>query len=63
MNGFTPDHWAALKRYGTRRVLIAYDRDEAGDRAAEGLGVQLVAAGIACARVQFPRGWMPMSMR
>ncbi len=28
VNGFTEDHWAALKRHGTRRVLIAYDGDE-----------------------------------
>lgn len=56
VNGFTPDHWAALKNYGTKRVLLAYDRDEAGDRAAEGLGAELVAAGLSCARVLFPRG-------
>lgn len=56
VNGFTPDHWAALKKYGTQRVLLAYDRDEAGDRAAEGLGMELVAAGLSCARVLFPRG-------
>ena len=27
------DHLAAFKRHGIRRVLIAYDRDEAGERA------------------------------
>ena len=50
VNGFTPDHWVVLRKYGTRRVLLAYDRDEAGDRAAEGLSGELVAAGLACAR-------------
>ncbi|WP_421047008.1 toprim domain-containing protein [Paraburkholderia sp. A1RI-2L] len=30
VNGFTQDHWAALKRHGTRAVWIAYDRDDAG---------------------------------
>lgn len=29
-DGFTQDHWAALKRHGTERVWIAYGRDEAG---------------------------------
>src|SRR6202000_594708 len=28
VNGFTDDHRAALKKYGTRRVSIAYDRDD-----------------------------------
>ena len=56
VNGFTPDHWAAFRKYGTRKVYLAYDRDEAGDRAAEGLGAELVAAGLSCARVLFPRG-------
>jgi DNA primase len=32
IEGFTPDHLAAFKRHGTQRVLIAYDRDEAGER-------------------------------
>ena len=50
VNGFTPDHWAAFRKYGTRKVYLAYDRDEAGDRAAEGLGAELVAAGLSCAR-------------
>jgi DNA primase len=37
VEGFTEDHWLVLERYGTERVYIAYDRDEAGDRAAEKL--------------------------
>ena len=32
VEGFTADHLAAFRRYGIERVLIAYDRDEAGDR-------------------------------
>jgi hypothetical protein len=39
-----------------RRVLIAFDRDEAGDRGAAKLAEQLLAAGMDCYRVQFPRG-------
>jgi len=56
VEGFTEDHWQALKRYGTERVYIAYDRDEAGDRAAEKLAAELMARGIECFRVVFPRG-------
>jgi DNA primase len=50
------EHLAAFKRYGTTQVLIAFDRDEAGDRGAEKVAEQLMAAGISCYRVQFPRG-------
>jgi DNA primase catalytic core len=50
------EHLAAFKRYGTTQVLIAFDRDDAGDRGAEKVAEQLMAAGISCFRVQFPRG-------
>jgi len=56
VEGFTEDHWKAFRRYGTERVLIAYDRDEAGERAAERLAGELIEAGIGCYRIQFPRG-------
>ena len=56
VEGFTRDHLEAMKRHGTRLVLIAYDRDEAGDRAAEELAKRLMAEGIDCYRVLFPRG-------
>jgi DNA primase len=38
------------------RVLIAYDRDEAGDRAAAKLAERLGGEGIECFRVLFPAG-------
>ncbi|MBI4693233.1 MAG: toprim domain-containing protein, partial [Gammaproteobacteria bacterium] len=56
VSGFTAEHLAALQAHGTERVLIAYDRDAAGEQAAAALAVQLGAAGIACYRVQFPKG-------
>lgn len=56
IEGFTADHLAAFQRHGTERVLIAYDRDEAGDRAAEKLATQLNAAGLDCYRILFPKG-------
>jgi DNA primase len=56
INGFTVDHLQAFKRCGIQRVFIAYDRDEAGDKAAETLGQKLISEGIDCFRVQFPIG-------
>jgi DNA primase len=54
--GFTPDHQRAFSEHGVRRVLIAYDRDDAGDRAATELAAELTAAGAECFRIQFPAG-------
>jgi DNA primase catalytic core len=56
VNGFTDDHRAAFKRHGTKRMYIAYDRDDAGERAAEKLVEELMAMGMECYRVQFPKG-------
>ena len=56
VNGFTADHWQALKHHGTKRILIAYDRDDAGNAAADKLSVELIGAGIECFRVLFPKG-------
>jgi DNA primase catalytic core len=56
VEGFTADHLAAFERYGTERVLIAFDRDEAGDRAAVKLAEKLTGRGIACYRILFPKG-------
>jgi DNA primase catalytic core len=56
VSGFTEAHRAALRLYGTERVLIAYDADEAGERAAERVADELTRMGIECYRVNFPRG-------
>jgi len=55
VNGFTPDHLAAFKKYGVERVFIAYDRDQAGDNAAKKLSETLIAEGFECFRILFPR--------
>jgi len=57
INGFTKDHMEAFKRYGTERVLIAYDHDEAGDSGAAKVSQQLMAEGIECFRVKLPLGY------
>ncbi|MBK7951655.1 MAG: toprim domain-containing protein [Deltaproteobacteria bacterium] len=56
VEGFTKDHLAAFKQYETERVLIAYDRDAAGDAAAEKLSKQLQTEGLDCYRIQFAKG-------
>jgi len=38
------------------RVLIAFDRDEAGDKGALEVGAQLLSRGLECRRVLFPHG-------
>jgi DNA primase len=56
VSGFTDDLLAALVAHGVRRLLIAYDRDEAGDAAAAKLAPVLEQRGIAPYRVLFPKG-------
>jgi DNA primase catalytic core len=55
VNGFTADHRAAFEKYGTERVYIAYDRDQAGEKAAAALAEELMQMGIECFRVLFPK--------
>lgn len=54
--GFTDAHLAAFQAHSARRVLIAYDRDDAGDSAAKALAEKLMAQGFECYRVLFPKG-------
>jgi DNA primase catalytic core len=54
--GFTEDHLVAFRRYEVKRVLIAFDRDEAGERAAGELAEKLMAEGLDCYRIAFPKG-------
>jgi len=56
VEGFTADHLNLFKQSGIERVLIAYDRDDAGERAAEKLSKELLVAGLDCYRILFPKG-------
>jgi DNA primase len=56
VEGFTADHLDAFRRHGIRRVLIAYDADEAGNSAADKLAAKLMAEGFECYRCRFPKG-------
>ena len=53
IEGFTDEILATFRRHGVKRVLIAYDADEAGNRAAEKLAPRLMAEGFEC---WFPKG-------
>lgn len=55
-SGFTDDHLAAFKQHKIRRVLIAYDRDDAGNAAAEKLSMLLNENGIDAFRILLPKG-------
>jgi len=47
---------AALVAAKVQRVLIAFDRDKAGDEGAAAVASQLAAYGVECCRVLFPHG-------
>lgn len=54
--GLTDDHVAAFERHGVARVLVAYDRDPAGDKGAAAVAERLGGLGIGVYRVNFPKG-------
>ena len=56
VNNFTDEIKAAFEKHRTKRIYIAYDRDEPGERAAQAHSEEILQMGIECFRVQFPRG-------
>ncbi|MCC6666296.1 MAG: toprim domain-containing protein [Polyangiaceae bacterium] len=56
VEGFTSDHRRTFAKHGTERVYLAFDRDDAGERGAEKIAVELMENGIEVFRVLFPRG-------
>ena len=54
--GFTDELLEAIAAAGVKRVLIAFDRDAAGDKGAASVAEKLAARGIAAYRVNFPKG-------
>jgi len=56
VEGFTRELHDALLEHGVERVYIAYDADEAGNKAADKLAAELGAEGIEALRVVFPKG-------
>jgi DNA primase len=56
VNGFSDEILAAFTAHNIKRVLIAYDRDPAGDSGAVEAATKLNAAGIEAFRILFPKG-------
>ena len=56
VNGMTDELLDVLKACGAQRILIAFDRDEAGDRGAEAVAKRLTTEGLDCFRLLFPKG-------
>jgi len=54
-SGFTDDHLVAFKVNNIKRVLIAYDRDDAGNKATEKLVTLLNENGIDAFRILLPK--------
>ena len=54
-SGFTADHLAAFKEHNIKKVLIAYDNDDAGNKAAFVLAEKLSLHQISTSRIQFPK--------
>ncbi len=55
-SGFSDDLKRAFEQNGIKRVFFAFDRDEAGDRAAEKYAPWFAERGIEVRRVLFPKG-------
>ena len=56
VEGFTEEMENAIVAAKVERVLIAFDRDPAGDRGAAKTAERLEARGVECGRVLFPHG-------
>jgi len=56
VDGFTEEIKAAFRKHGTKKIYIAYDGDDAGEKAARDHAEELMGMGIECFRVQFPKG-------
>jgi hypothetical protein len=56
VEGVTDELIEAIQAAGIKRVLIAFDRDEAGERGAVKLAARLMAKNVDCYRVMFPKG-------
>jgi hypothetical protein len=55
-NGFTPDHWRLLRAYRPDKIIICYDNDDAGNRAAHELAPALEAEGVEGWRIELAPG-------
>lgn len=58
-NGYSSRLASVLQQHGVKRVLVAFDADEAGERGTTGLMEKLRSAGIESLRVSLPDGMDP----
>ncbi|MCB9913484.1 MAG: toprim domain-containing protein, partial [Planctomycetes bacterium] len=56
VHGITPELWQFLTESGFRRVVIAFDADESGDRAALEVASRLSSEGLEVQRLRLPLG-------
>jgi DNA primase len=56
IEGFTDEMPELFKQHNINRILIAFDRDEAGERGTAKVAERLMAIGIECFRIRFPQG-------
>ena len=56
VNNFTDETARGIETARHEANLLAYDRDDAGERAAQAHSEELMQMGIECFRVQFPKG-------
>jgi DNA primase len=52
VNGFSPDHWTLLRAVRPEKIVVCYDNDEAGNKAANELAQRLEPEGVAVWRVE-----------
>ncbi len=55
-NTFTDDMWAVLRKIRPKKVIIAFDNDESGSKAAEKLAPKLAKEGANVHRLKVPQG-------
>lgn len=55
-NTFTKDLWTLMDKARPEKVIIAFDNDAAGNKAAEKLAPKLTAKGVNVHRIKVPRG-------
>ncbi len=56
VNGFSPDHWRLVRTVRPDRLVICFDNDEAGNKAANELAQKLEPEGIEAWRIELPPG-------
>jgi DNA primase len=56
VEGWTPLHTALIQKHSVRKIVLAFDRDKAGDEAVKKLAPELTALGIRAHRLHWPEG-------